>query len=67
MSWLRPLSVPLVAHRPYYRTTKATMARFREVVIDGVRYPSMVDACKALRWSYSRVYKAIGEAWRYAK
>lgn len=69
MSWLRPIAgieSKVVIRR---RTDGAVMPepRYREVEIDGVRYPSMIAARKALGWSYSRIYRAIGENWRYAK
>jgi hypothetical protein len=70
MSWLRPLQhnyrKPTRAIR---RTDGALMpeSRPRAVVVNGTHYESMIDACRALGWSYSKVYRSIGEAWRYEK
>lgn len=39
----------------------------KPVTIDGVEYESMAAATKALACSYSKVYRLIGERWRYEK
>ena len=71
MNWLEPLRHSYVKPaRAVRRTDGALMPeqpRPRQVQINGVLYNTMAEACRALRWSYSRVYKAIGEGWRYAK
>lgn len=70
MSWIGPLlHKPRVFKRAVRSTDGALMPppRPREVTINGVTYGSMTEACQFLGWSYSKVYKAIGEGWRYAK
>lgn len=64
MNWLAPLLLE-EPKRVVLRRDGAVMPdTSKECVIDGVRYRSMADACRALGWSYSKVYYAIGESWR---
>jgi hypothetical protein len=56
--WLRPLSQAQGASRvPHNRP--------RPVVINGQRYRSLYQACKALGVGYCKVYYLIGEQYRF--
>lgn len=58
MSWLRPLQRCGARKVPHNRA--------RPVVINGQRYRSLYQACKALGVGYHKVYYAIGEQYRYS-
>ena len=67
MNWLSPIDVKPMPERPAVRRkdTGAVMpSTSRPVTVNGVEYPSMVEAKRELRCSYSKIYYAIGEGWR---
>lgn len=66
MNWLQPITFNAPSRPVPIRKKDGALMPYtgREVEVLGVRYPSMVSACRALGWSYSKVYYAIGENWR---
>lgn len=69
MNWLSPLGFEPQPRRVTIRARDGAVMpdTSKPVEINGVRYYSMAQASRMLGWSYSKIYKAIGEAWRYAK
>ena len=69
MNWLTPLMLQPQPRRVVLRKKDGAVMpdTSRQVEVMGVRYPSMAEACRVLGWSTSKVYRAIGENWRYAK
>lgn len=65
MNWLAPINV---APSTVAEQRKSIIrANARQVEVMGVRYDSIADACRALGWSCSKVYRMIGENFRNAK
>lgn len=63
MSWLSPLQAPM--KKPRLRKDGTPMPNTsKPVTINGYRYKSMTEACKALHCSHSKIYRLIGEGWR---
>lgn len=46
--------------RKYYRPDTS-----RRIVLDGIEYPSLTEAAKAMGCSITRIYTLIGEAYRF--
>ena len=64
MSWLQPIQIQIKKRSP----SKGVLpGPAKSVVIEGTRYPSMTAARKALNCSYSKIYRMIGENWRWIK
>jgi hypothetical protein len=67
VNWLSPILRPIEQPKRAVRKKDGALMpapRFREVEVNGMRYPSMKAACQALGWTYTKVYFAIGEGWR---
>lgn len=62
VTWLTPI-LNLPEQKPRRRTPDTS----KEVVVGGVRYRSMTEACNAMQCSFSKLYRMLGEGWRYAK
>ena len=69
MNWLAPLGFTPPQKRAYVRARDGAIMpdTSKPVEINGVRYYSMAQACRMLGWSYRKVYRVIGESWRYEK
>jgi len=64
--WLAPLNFVPPPKPPERKRGhgKGGLMPKRQVVIKGKTYRSMTEAARALRCSYSKIYRLIGESWR---